>query len=157
MCRYLANYPGDLTLPGSFEITETALVNLRYSGKRANILGVGLQILVMKGRSLTEGFNFPELQLRVHHQSVQSFINDTHAISCGRKRILWVLASRSTWTTTSQEGTMVAWIAFGPPLTSIVSDRIPQDLEEKAAAMREFRRLRDAGLPVPADVRARHL
>ena len=38
-----------------------------------------------------------------------------------------------------------------------MSDQIPQDLAEKAAAMREFRRLRDAGLPVPADVRARHL
>lgn len=32
-----------------------------------------------------------------------------------------------------------------------------RDLEEKAAAMREFRRLRDAGLPVPAEVRDRHV
>jgi hypothetical protein len=33
----------------------------------------------------------------------------------------------------------------------------PIDLAEKAAAMREFRRLRDTGLPVPAEVRARHV
>lgn len=39
----------------------------------------------------------------------------------------------------------------------IMSDRAPQDLAEKAAAMREFGRLRAAGLPVPAEVRARHL
>lgn len=32
-----------------------------------------------------------------------------------------------------------------------------RDLAEKTAAMREFRRLRDAGLPVPADVRDRHV
>ena len=38
-----------------------------------------------------------------------------------------------------------------------MSNRIPADLEQKAAAMREFRRLRDAGLPIPADVRDRHL
>jgi hypothetical protein len=31
------------------------------------------------------------------------------------------------------------------------------DLSEKAAAMREFRRLRDAGLPVPEEVRDRHI
>ena len=31
------------------------------------------------------------------------------------------------------------------------------NLAEKAAAMREFRRLRDAGLPVPAEVRDRHV
>ena len=31
------------------------------------------------------------------------------------------------------------------------------DLSEKAAAMREFRRLRDAGLPVPTEVRDRHV
>ena len=31
------------------------------------------------------------------------------------------------------------------------------DLSEKAAAMREFRRLRDAGLPVPEEVRDRHV
>jgi hypothetical protein len=36
-------------------------------------------------------------------------------------------------------------------------DKLPQDLAEKAAAMREFRRLRDAGLPVPAEARERHL
>jgi hypothetical protein len=36
-------------------------------------------------------------------------------------------------------------------------DKILEDLAEKAAAMREFRRLRDAGLPVPPEVRARHL
>lgn len=32
-----------------------------------------------------------------------------------------------------------------------------RDLSEKAAAMREFRRLRDAGLPVPDEVRDRHV
>jgi hypothetical protein len=31
------------------------------------------------------------------------------------------------------------------------------DLSEKAAAMREFRRLRDAGLPVPEEIRDRHV
>ena len=31
------------------------------------------------------------------------------------------------------------------------------DLSEKAAAMREFRRLRDAGLPVSEEVRDRHV
>jgi hypothetical protein len=36
-------------------------------------------------------------------------------------------------------------------------DQVPHDLAEKAAAMREFRRLRDAGLPVPAEVRERHV
>ena len=36
-------------------------------------------------------------------------------------------------------------------------DKIPQDLIEKAAAMREFRRLREAGLPIPAEVRDRHI
>jgi hypothetical protein len=36
-------------------------------------------------------------------------------------------------------------------------DSIPHDLAEKAAAMREFRRLRDAGLPVTSEVRARHV
>lgn len=40
---------------------------------------------------------------------------------------------------------------------SLMSDKIPQDLAEKAAAMREFRRLREAGLPVPSEVRARHV
>lgn len=38
-----------------------------------------------------------------------------------------------------------------------MSDEIPSDLAEKAAAMREFRRLRDSGLPVSAEVRARHV
>lgn len=33
----------------------------------------------------------------------------------------------------------------------------PSDISEKAAAMREFRQYRDAGLPVPDEVRARHL
>lgn len=32
-----------------------------------------------------------------------------------------------------------------------------RDLGEKAAAMREFRRLRDAGLPIPHEVRDRHV
>jgi hypothetical protein len=31
------------------------------------------------------------------------------------------------------------------------------NLAEKTAAMREFRRLRDAGLPVPEEVRERHV
>ena len=38
-----------------------------------------------------------------------------------------------------------------------MTNKIPADLEQKAAAMREFRRLRGAGLPIPADVRERHL
>jgi len=38
-----------------------------------------------------------------------------------------------------------------------MSDKIPHDLAEKASAMREFGRLRNAGLPVPAEVRERHL
>lgn len=32
-----------------------------------------------------------------------------------------------------------------------------RDLTEKTAAMREFRKLRDAGLPVPEEVRDRHV
>jgi hypothetical protein len=36
-------------------------------------------------------------------------------------------------------------------------DEVPHDLAEKMAAMREFRRLREAGVPVPAEVRTRHL
>jgi hypothetical protein len=38
-----------------------------------------------------------------------------------------------------------------------MSDKAPHDLAEKAAAMREFRRLRDLGLPVPPEVRDRHV
>jgi len=38
-----------------------------------------------------------------------------------------------------------------------MSNKIPADLEQKAAAMREFGRLRNAGLPIPAEVRDRHL
>jgi hypothetical protein len=38
-----------------------------------------------------------------------------------------------------------------------VSDYGFHDLSEKTAAMREFRRLRDAGLPVPPAVRERHV
>jgi hypothetical protein len=38
-----------------------------------------------------------------------------------------------------------------------MADKVPHDLAEKAAAMQEFRRLREAGLPVPAEVRERHL
>jgi hypothetical protein len=38
-----------------------------------------------------------------------------------------------------------------------MADKSPHDLAEKAAAMREFRRLRNAGLPVPAEVRERHV
>jgi hypothetical protein len=37
------------------------------------------------------------------------------------------------------------------------STRMPVTLEEKAAAMREFGRLRAAGLPVPPEAYARHL
>lgn len=37
------------------------------------------------------------------------------------------------------------------------ADDIPEDLAEKAAVMREFRRLRVAGEPVPAELYARHL
>ena len=33
----------------------------------------------------------------------------------------------------------------------------PRDLAEKSAAMREFGRLRAAGLSIPAEVRARHV
>lgn len=36
-------------------------------------------------------------------------------------------------------------------------DQTPHDLAEKAAAMREFRRLRDAGLPVSSEARERHV
>jgi hypothetical protein len=36
-------------------------------------------------------------------------------------------------------------------------DHIPHDLAQKAAAMREFRRLRAAGLPVTSEVRASHV
>lgn len=38
-----------------------------------------------------------------------------------------------------------------------MADHQPQDLEVKAAAMREFRRLRDAGEPIPDHVRAAHV
>ena len=38
-----------------------------------------------------------------------------------------------------------------------MADEVPHHLAEKAAAMREFARLRQAGLAVPAEVRARHL
>jgi hypothetical protein len=36
-------------------------------------------------------------------------------------------------------------------------DNVPKDLAQKSEAMREFRRLREAGLPIPAEVRARHI
>jgi hypothetical protein len=36
-------------------------------------------------------------------------------------------------------------------------NEIPEDLAEKAAVMREFRRLRSAGEPVPPDLYARHV
>jgi hypothetical protein len=32
-----------------------------------------------------------------------------------------------------------------------------RDLAEKTVAMRDFRRLRDAGLPVPEEIRVRHV
>jgi len=38
-----------------------------------------------------------------------------------------------------------------------MSQQIPEDLAEKAAIMQEFRRLRAAGEPVPADLYARHV
>jgi hypothetical protein len=38
-----------------------------------------------------------------------------------------------------------------------VADSVPEDLEEKAAVMREFRRLRAAGEPVPEELYARHV
>ncbi len=38
-----------------------------------------------------------------------------------------------------------------------MADQIPLDIAEKTAAMREFRRLRDAGIPIPAEVRERHV
>jgi hypothetical protein len=34
---------------------------------------------------------------------------------------------------------------------------VPEDLQEKAAVMREFGRLRAAGLPVPEELYARHV
>jgi hypothetical protein len=36
-------------------------------------------------------------------------------------------------------------------------DELPEDLAEKAAVMREFRRLRAAGEPVPPELYAQHL
>jgi hypothetical protein len=36
-------------------------------------------------------------------------------------------------------------------------NEIPDDLAEKAAVMKEFRRLRSAGLPVPPELYARHV
>ncbi len=36
-------------------------------------------------------------------------------------------------------------------------DDVPQDLAEKAAIMREFRRLRAAGEPVPPELYAKHI
>ena len=36
-------------------------------------------------------------------------------------------------------------------------NEIPEDLAEKAAVMREFRRLRSAGEPVPPELYARHV
>jgi hypothetical protein len=38
-----------------------------------------------------------------------------------------------------------------------MANEVPQDLEEKAAIMREFGRLRAAGEPVPAELYAKHL
>ncbi|HUA20953.1 MAG TPA: hypothetical protein VMB25_19530 [Bryobacteraceae bacterium] len=38
-----------------------------------------------------------------------------------------------------------------------MANEIPEDLAEKAAVMREFRRLRAAGQPVPAELYARHV
>ena len=38
-----------------------------------------------------------------------------------------------------------------------MANEIPEDLTEKAAIMREFRRLRASGEPVPADLYAKHI
>ena len=38
-----------------------------------------------------------------------------------------------------------------------MAEQRPQDLEEKAAIMREFRRRRDAGEPIPDQLRAAHV
>ena len=38
-----------------------------------------------------------------------------------------------------------------------MANELPEDLAEKAAVMREFRRLRAAGLPVPPELYAQHL
>ena len=38
-----------------------------------------------------------------------------------------------------------------------MSQGVPADLEQKAAVMREFRRRRDAGEPIPDELRARHV
>jgi hypothetical protein len=35
--------------------------------------------------------------------------------------------------------------------------QVPKDLAEKAAIMREFRRLRAAGQPIPAELQAKHV
>jgi len=50
---------------------------------------------------------------------------------------------------------MSGWWEWGRYHSGV--NRVPHDLQEKAAAMREFRRLREAGLPVPAEVRERHV
>lgn len=42
-------------------------------------------------------------------------------------------------------------------MTMPTADDVPADLAEKAAIMREFRRLRAAGEPVPADLYAKHV
>ena len=38
-----------------------------------------------------------------------------------------------------------------------MANDIPEDLQEKAAIMREFGRLRASGQPVPAELQARHV
>lgn len=38
-----------------------------------------------------------------------------------------------------------------------MAQSVPADLAEKAAVMREFRRRRDAGEPIPDELRARHV
>lgn len=38
-----------------------------------------------------------------------------------------------------------------------MADQVPTDLEEKAAIMREFRRLRSTGQPVPPELYAKHV
>ena len=43
------------------------------------------------------------------------------------------------------------------PIKSAMAKYTFRDLTEKTAAMREFRRLRDAGLPVPEEIRERHV
>jgi hypothetical protein len=44
-----------------------------------------------------------------------------------------------------------------PAREHFMEQKPPHDLEEKAATMREFRRRRDAGEPIPDELRAAHV